>query len=193
MFRRRATASRLNADAAYAAPPVGKRGLRYAVWIPFAFLVLLCGVILGAGLEIPESELPSSLRELSGAWTRLTMDASNALTRLWAPPSSRSTPQPRLATAVTVAPTRDALNAPAVPTGEDRSIVTYGDRLKITFFETLAVQLDGGDTRSAQSVTEVFPRMDLSGDYPIDESGNVNIPKLGQIAAAGRTITGLQK
>ncbi len=80
----------------------------------------------------------------------------------------------------------------AIPRGGERGVISYGDRLKITFFESLGVTLDDSGGNSDHVVATVFPRMDLSAEYAVDESGSVNIPKLGQFATTGQTITALQ-
>ena len=79
-----------------------------------------------------------------------------------------------------------------VAEGAKGAVITYGDRLKITFFESLGVPLDSSSGASDKVVATVFPRMDLSAEYAVDEGGNVNIPKLGQFTITGRTIPDLQ-
>jgi exopolysaccharide production protein ExoF len=75
-------------------------------------------------------------------------------------------------------------------TGDGSSLIVYGDRLKITFFETLQVSLGTNGTGEAE--TTAFPRMDLSGEYTVDEAGSVNIPVLGQFVAADEPAPALQ-
>jgi exopolysaccharide production protein ExoF len=79
-----------------------------------------------------------------------------------------------------------------VPPGGDRGILWFGDRLKITFFESLDISLDAGKAGADQVVATVFPRMDLSGEYAVDEGGNVNLPRLGAFPTTGQTIASLQ-
>lgn len=79
-----------------------------------------------------------------------------------------------------------------VAEGAKGAVITYGDRLKITFFESLGVPLDSSGGASDKVVATVFPRMDLSAEYAVDEGGSVNIPKLGQFTVTGRTIPDLQ-
>jgi protein involved in polysaccharide export with SLBB domain len=71
-------------------------------------------------------------------------------------------------------------------------VVSYGDRLKITFFETGGVNLASGEANSDGGVAVVFPRMDLSAEYTVDDSGGLDIPKLGRVAAAGKPAIGLE-
>ena len=82
--------------------------------------------------------------------------------------------------------------SPAAFTGDGSSLVVYGDRLKITFFETLQVLLGPNGTPEANAIATAFPRTDLSGEYTVDEAGRVNIPVLGQFVAANETVPALQ-
>jgi len=66
------------------------------------------------------------------------------------------------------------------------------DRLKITIFESVGVALHDGATASDQAVATVFPRMDLSAEYAVDESGNVTMPRLGVFPVVGQTFADLQ-
>ena len=171
--------------------PIGKRRRRPALRLSFAFVILLAFAVLGASIEmeLPRTRLADSLQTFSNAWTRLIADTSSTFTRLLARAPSRSRPQ-HLADAVSTG--GHNAGASAVSEGESRSVITYGDQLKITFFESFNVTLDDSGTHSDRAVSTVFPRMDLSGEYPVDEGGNVNIPKLGQFVVAGQTITALQ-
>ncbi len=189
MFRHGATNLQADTDDRYDALPIGKPSRGHAVWLPFAVFVLLAGGVVGASMEIPPARLAGSLQTLTDAWSRRTADASATLSRLLATTGWRSEAPHRVAAS---SMTAHVTNVPVIAEAEDRTDLSYGDRLKITFFETLDVQLDSG-THSDQAVAAVFPRMDMSGDYQVDESGSVNIPKLGQMEAAGHTITGLQR
>jgi exopolysaccharide production protein ExoF len=80
----------------------------------------------------------------------------------------------------------------AASTGDGSSLIVYGDRLKITFFERLQVALSANGTPQADAIATAFPRMDLSGEYTVDEAGGVNIPVLGQFVAANESIPALQ-
>ena len=74
----------------------------------------------------------------------------------------------------------------------EHGAIAYGDRLKITFFESLGVALDHSGSTQEHVVATVFPRMDLSAEYAVDESGSINIPKLGEFRTVGLTLTALQ-
>jgi polysaccharide biosynthesis/export protein ExoF len=74
----------------------------------------------------------------------------------------------------------------------DHSALHYGDRLKITFFESVGVAVGGPGGGNDGIVTTVFPRMDISAVYPVEENGTLAIPKLGRFAVAGQPITSLQ-
>lgn len=103
----------------------------------------------------------------------------------------------QLATPARHAVQPSATSVPSAPalviTDGERGLIAYGDRLKVTFFETLDVPLDAnGSTAPQRTISTVFPRMDLSGEYAVDENGAVNIPKLGQFISAGQAIPALQ-
>ena len=74
----------------------------------------------------------------------------------------------------------------------DHSALRYGDRLKITFFESVGVAVGVPGAGNDGVVATMFPRMDISADYPVDENGTLAIPKLGRFAVAGQSITRLQ-
>lgn len=82
--------------------------------------------------------------------------------------------------------------SPVAVIGDESSLINYGDRLKITFFETLQVSLDTNSKAEADAIATAFPRMDLSGEYTVDEAGRVNIPVLGQFVVANESIPTLQ-
>ncbi len=69
----------------------------------------------------------------------------------------------------------------------DDAVLAVGDRLKITFHET--VDLSGGSTAGRASGVSVlrtfYQRMDLSGEYTIDQEGVVALPQIGKLRAKG--------
>lgn len=71
-------------------------------------------------------------------------------------------------------------------------VIADGDRLKITFYESLGVAVDQGGVASGSGVTAVFPRMDLSSEYTVDETGTLDIPRLGHVTGSGRSLSALQ-
>jgi protein involved in polysaccharide export with SLBB domain len=56
----------------------------------------------------------------------------------------------------------------------------------------LSLELDAPEAGGSRTAATVFPRMDLSGEYSVDAAGVVEIPRLGQLAAAGQTIRSLE-
>jgi protein involved in polysaccharide export with SLBB domain len=79
----------------------------------------------------------------------------------------------------------------ADPLATAHDVIADGDRLKVTFFESLDVALDQSGI-SPDGVAAVFPRMDLSAEYTVSESGTLDLPKLGQFTTTGRTVPALQ-
>jgi polysaccharide biosynthesis/export protein ExoF len=155
-----------------------------ALRLSLVSLVLVSSVPVGLGIlpGLPPERFADSLRAVSDTWTRMQASVP------W-----RSGVQQRVATEATQGPVAGASWVPlAVAKSSERGVIAYGDRLKITFFESLGVTLDDRGASSDHVVAAVFPRMDLSADYAVDDGGSVNIPKLGQFATAGQTITALQ-
>ena len=83
------------------------------------------------------------------------------------------------------------VNQTTASTGEGSSIISYGDRLKISFFETSSVPLNGDGAKPSHVVTVMFPRSDLSREYEVDENGLLDVPGLGAISALGRSVSAL--
>lgn len=79
---------------------------------------------------------------------------------------------------------------PAAALGLDPQMIRMGDKLKITFFETMDLpDAPGLGAGSAdQSKLRVFyQRLDLSGEFTVDADGAVAIPILGSVDAAGKS------
>jgi polysaccharide biosynthesis/export protein ExoF len=85
-----------------------------------------------------------------------------------------------------------AVATPAQTSGAGgKAALLIGDRLKIMFFETLEVEerADAAAKASARSALRTFyQRMDLTGEYSVQQDGTVSLPRLGTFGAAGRTI-----
>ena len=71
-----------------------------------------------------------------------------------------------------------------------------GDRLKISFYETIDV---GDMKRGARDGSEpqgtlrtFYQRMDLSGEYVVEQDGAISIPLLGRFQVEGRALDDLQ-
>lgn len=68
----------------------------------------------------------------------------------------------------------------------ERTELAYGDRLKVTFYESLGFTVDvAGPERP---VTTIFPRLDLSAEYVLDAHGLIAVPKLGPMHLAGMQL-----
>ena len=67
-----------------------------------------------------------------------------------------------------------------------------GDNLKIGFYETIDIASDrqgGRDGVEPQSALRTFyQRMDLSGDYTVEQDGAISIPLLGRFQVDGRAL-----
>jgi polysaccharide biosynthesis/export protein ExoF len=142
-------------------------------------------LVLGVGVAVAVSPTPV-LREAVQRFS----DAGKHL--LWTPPW-RSGSHPLDGEASTGGRASGEPLPPAttadIKLGE---VVSYGDRLKITFFETGGVNLASGEANSDGGVAVVFPRMDLSAEYTVDDSGGLDIPKLGRVTAAGKPAMALK-
>lgn len=126
----------------------------------------------------------AALERLSTAWTRFL-------------PAAQPGDEPRRGVAAG-APHSGAEPAPiAAASPPGGGTLAYGDRLKVTFFESVAVSLGdaaqgAGEGPGGAAPVTIFPRMDLSGDYVVDEAGGLDIPRFGRRAAAGRGIGALE-
>ncbi len=83
------------------------------------------------------------------------------------------------------------VNQTTTSTGEGSFTIAYGDRLKISFFETSGVPLNNDSAKPSHLVTVMFPRTDLSREYVVDENGLLDIPELGAISALGKSVSAL--
>ena len=76
-----------------------------------------------------------------------------------------------------------------------RPAVGLGDRLKVTFFESLEVGGQGterGAGGSNASLQTFYQRMDLSGEYSIEQDGTLSLPRLGRFMLEGRSLQDVQ-
>lgn len=186
LHRQRLSEVLLNAGGRSAAQTVDGRGQWRPLRLSLVFLLLLSLALLGLGVarSLSPLRMTETLQTFSDAWARLLAAAS--LT--WAPRPSADANAPT----ANVAPTLRAPAPLAVSNAGEGDVIAYGDRLKITFYESVGVKVDSSNASSDRVVAAVFPRMDLSAEYEVNESGSVNIPKLGQIFATGQSIVALQ-
>ena len=79
---------------------------------------------------------------------------------------------------------------PAAALAFDPRMIRVGDKLKITFFETMDLPdvpgLGKGSSDDAR-MRVFYQRLDLSGDFTVDASGAVTMPILGAVDAAGKS------
>ena len=80
----------------------------------------------------------------------------------------------------------------ATPT---RSVMLgVGDRVKVAFFEM--IDIAGGnaaDQGAGNGLLQTFyQRMDLSGEYMVDQDGTIALPRLGAIGVEGRAVSEVQ-
>ncbi len=184
MFRRHQTSKSIGGHAGGRGVSVGNRNGSQALRVSLVSLLLVASVPVGFVVltDLPKAPVAGTLQIFSDTWTRVRAGVP------W-----RSEPRPLAAADATNGPMTAAPRTPLVVSrSAERGVISVGDRLKITFFESLGVTLDESGTTSDHVVAAVFPRMDLSAEYAVDESGRVNIPKLGEFATAGQTITALQ-
>jgi protein involved in polysaccharide export with SLBB domain len=137
---------------------------------------------LGIAMSLPPARLAEGLRVISEIRTYIVSGAAPRYDLSQLP----ATDMPRLTNSGITATSHSA------PGTQDSNALSFGDRLKITFYESLGITLAEHGGGTDQAVATIFPRMDLSAEYSVDESGNLAIPRLGQFKAAGQTITALQ-
>src|ERR1700738_4532300 len=82
--------------------------------------------------------------------------------------------------------------ATRVPTSSARLTLGIGDNLKISFYETIdigAMKQSGRDGAELQGALRTFyQRMDLSGDYTVEQDSAISIPLLGRFQVEGRGL-----
>ena len=125
-------------------------------------------------------DLPRTRSLAVTAWRSLTQSRTDTITVLGPPQQA-------------IAPPAAQPAAPAPAAGQAvRGTLAHGDKLRVTFFERVSLAADADGMAPARPTIAVFPRMDLSGDYAIDDGGALSLPRLGTFAAAGRAAAELQ-
>jgi polysaccharide biosynthesis/export protein ExoF len=78
------------------------------------------------------------------------------------------------------------------PTVSAKVPLEIGDKLRISFYETidLGVIKQGGRDRAEPegALRTFYQRMDLSGEYTVEQNGAISIPLLGQFQIEGRAL-----
>jgi exopolysaccharide production protein ExoF len=87
-------------------------------------------------------------------------------------------------------------SARAAPASPAKVPLEIGDKLKISFYETLdmaAAKQSGQNRPDPQGALRTFyQRMDLSGDYAVEQDGTISIPLLGRFQVEGRALDELR-
>ena len=79
----------------------------------------------------------------------------------------------------------------------DSGTLHLGDRLKITVYEVIeSADRPAGEDPAAGSealpIQTAYPRLDLTGEYTIDQGGRLTLPLIGTITAADETMESFQ-
>jgi protein involved in polysaccharide export with SLBB domain len=78
------------------------------------------------------------------------------------------------------------------PTLPAKLPLEIGDNLKIAFYETIDMGSNGQSGRngveSQGALRTFYQRMDLSGDYTVEQDGAISIPLLGRFQVEGRAL-----
>ncbi|HTO67845.1 MAG TPA: polysaccharide biosynthesis/export family protein [Bradyrhizobium sp.] len=78
------------------------------------------------------------------------------------------------------------------PTPAPKLPLMIGDKLKISFYETIdvgAAKRGGPESAAPQPALRTFyQRMDVSGDYTIEQDGAISVPLLGRFQLEGRAL-----
>src|SRR3954469_12856507 len=83
---------------------------------------------------------------------------------------------------------RGPANDPAsTPVSPAKLSLGIGDKLKIGFYETIDVAaMKQADPQGA--LRTFYQRMDLTGDYTVEQDGAISIPLLGRFEIEGRAL-----
>lgn len=159
---------------------------RGAVFLAYGFTT---GAIGMGAMYVAPAGTANIVERISESWIHLLSAAHLSVTHFSAVVSGVG-PQRTLAMPL---PQSRAEPAPAAAAPPGQNIIVYGDRLKVSFFESISLVL--GDTAKEQGVPSpvtIFPRMDLTGEYVVDETGGLDIPRLGWRAVAGQGVSALE-
>src|SRR3977135_1199920 len=73
-----------------------------------------------------------------------------------------------------------------------RGPLGVGDRLKVAFFETIDVtdvsRNGKGGIEPQGALRTFYQRMDLGGEYAVEQDGTISIPLLGRFQVDGRAV-----
>lgn len=68
-----------------------------------------------------------------------------------------------------------------------------GDRLRVSVFEQLDVPQGPGNQRARDTMRAFYQRVDLGGEYSVESDGTLNLPRIGRIAVAGRSVSDVRQ
>lgn len=85
--------------------------------------------------------------------------------------------------------------APPQQTAPETAATTYvvGDRLRVSVFEQLDVPQTGANQRARDAMRAFYQRVDLGGEYSVESDGTLNLPRIGRIAVAGRSVADVRQ
>jgi protein involved in polysaccharide export with SLBB domain len=97
---------------------------------------------------------------------------------------------------IPVLPEQNALKAampaaPAIKRGVSSVIFGIGDKLKIAFYEHADLQ-DDKWAKACATRPSLQQRMELTGEYSVQDDGSISLPLFGIVPAAGRSAQELQ-
>lgn len=81
-----------------------------------------------------------------------------------------------------------AAPAPSQATAAPGVAYAIGDRLRVSVYEQLDVPQSGANQRSRDAMRAFYQRVDLGGEYSVESDGTLNLPRLGRIEVAGRSV-----
>ncbi|WP_398465488.1 polysaccharide biosynthesis/export family protein [Tardiphaga sp.] len=83
-------------------------------------------------------------------------------------------------------PTADPPNAAPVDEPSVGTRFAIGDRIKLAFYERIAVEDDKWG-RNSSAMRGIVQRPEMSGEYAVQEDGTISLPLLGTVTAAGKS------
>ncbi|WP_420135715.1 polysaccharide biosynthesis/export family protein [Rhodopseudomonas sp.] len=105
-------------------------------------------------------------------------------------PDTSSAEVMRSTSSAALAAGQPATELPKMPVATEAGNSTafaIGDRVKLAFYERMAVEDDKWG-RGASAMRGIVQRPEMSGEYAVQEDGTVALPLIGSIPAAGRSL-----
>ena len=79
--------------------------------------------------------------------------------------------------------------ATQTPNAAPETSYAVGDRLRVSVFEQLDVPQGASNQRARDTMRAFYQRVDLGGEYSVESDGTLNLPRIGRIAVAGRSVS----